>query len=400
MRASVQIGKRTDDEPAAKRIAFAIGVLFFTNGAVFSNWLPRIPEVRERLGVDNSGLGTALVGGGLGGLIASFLVAKVLARFGSRRLVLTAATALALMLPLISVVPTPFALAALLTALGLSDVFNDMAMNTQGVMVQGRLTQSIMHRLHGMWSFGFLTGSGVGSLASAAKVPIWLHLVAVSIVLLSAIAFVCGRLIPTDATDDPPNRPTSGDRTRRITPYMITMAIMAIGVAWIEIIPSEWSAVAMTDLFDAGHLAGVGTFTFACAMFVGRLNGDRVVERYGSTRMLDGSLVLVMIGAGIVIGAQHSVMLLAGLAVWGLGASVMFPQLYTMAGSQPGTAGSAALGAMGVGQRLGFMVGPFLAGQIAAASSLRWTFAATALGGFAVVMATRASTKSGAAKPA
>lgn len=344
--------------------------------------------------VDNSGLGTALVGGGLGGLIGSFLVAAVLARFGSRRLVLTAATALALMLPLIAVVPTPFALAALLTALGLSDVFNDMAMNTQGVMVQRRLPQSIMHRLHGMWSFGFLTGSGVGSLASAAKVPIWVHLVAVSVALLSAIAFVRGRLIPTDTPEDPPGDSTIGERPRRITPYMITMAVMAIGVAWIEVIPNEWSAVAMTDLFDAGRLAGMGTFTFACAMFVGRLNGDRVLERFGSTRMLDGSLVLVMIGAGVVIAAQHSVMLLVGLAIWGLGASVMFPQLYTMAGSQPGAAGAAALGAMGVGQRLGFMVGPFLAGQIAAASSLRWTFAATALGGFVVVMATRAGTKS------
>ena len=399
MPASVQAEQRTEDETTATRIAFAIGALFFTNGAVFSNWLPRIPEVRERLEVDNSGLGTALVGGGLGGLIGSFLVAAVLARFGSRRLVLTAATTLALLLPLIAAVPTPFALAALLTALGLSDVFNDMAMNTQGVMAQARLPQSIMHRLHGMWSFGFLTGSGIGSLASAAKVPIWMHLVAVSAVLLSPIAFVRKRLIPTDAADEPTGEPMSGGRTRRITPYMITMAIMAIGVAWIEIIPSEWSAVAMTDLFDAGRLAGAGTFTFACAMFVGRLNGDRVVERYGSTRMLDGSLVLVMIGAAIVIGAQHSVMLLAGLAVWGLGASVMFPQLYTMAGSQPGTAGAAALGAMGVGQRLGFMVGPFLAGQIAAASSLRWTFAATALGGFVVVMATRASTKTGAVEP-
>ena len=49
---------------AAHRLALSAGVLFFANGAVYGNWIPRLPEIKDRLGVGNSGLGVALLGGG------------------------------------------------------------------------------------------------------------------------------------------------------------------------------------------------------------------------------------------------------------------------------------------------------------------------------------------------
>ena len=52
------------DSPSTRHSALAIAVLFFVNGATFSNWLPRIPEIRDRLGLGNAGLGATLLGGG------------------------------------------------------------------------------------------------------------------------------------------------------------------------------------------------------------------------------------------------------------------------------------------------------------------------------------------------
>jgi predicted MFS family arabinose efflux permease len=380
-------------DPEVKRTAYAIGTLFFVNGAVFSNWLPRIPEVRERLGVDNRGLGAALIGGGLGGLVGSFLVAVVLARFGSRRVVLVAASTLAVLLPVISVVPSAFALAALLTTLGFFDILNDMAMNSQGVTVQMQTPTSIMHRLHGAWSLGFLIGSGVGSLAAAAKVPVGVHLSVVAVLLLAGVASVRSRLIKHDPAPVSPSASASASsssgRSRLLSPYVLAMAVMAVGVAWLEAVPLDWSAVAMRDLFSIDRLTGLGTFTFACAMFIGRLNGDRVLERVGVGRLLDGSLAVSLAGAAIVVVSPNVVVALLGFAVWGLGASVMFPQLYTMAGNLPGSAAGAGLGAMAVGQRLGFMAAPPIVGSIARQESLRWSFAAAACGALVIVLVTR-----------
>ena len=47
--------------PSLTRSTWSVGAVFFVNGFVFSNWIPRINEVRDRLGVSNSGLGLALV---------------------------------------------------------------------------------------------------------------------------------------------------------------------------------------------------------------------------------------------------------------------------------------------------------------------------------------------------
>ena len=371
---------------SAKRHTSATAGLFFVNGLVFSNWLPRIPEVRDRLGVSNGGLGTALIGGGLGGLIGSFVVAKVLVKFGSRRTVICAAALLACGLPLIAIVPSPLALAALLTALGFLDVNTDVAMNAQGVMAQTNLGRSIMNRLHGGWSLGSVTGAGIGSLASAAHISLGIHLSVVAAAQLATIAIVRKSLVKID-----PPQPAAPHNAspKRLSPTVVAMAMMALGIAWLEITPSDWSAVAMRDVFSAGRLTGVATVVFAGMMLVGRLGGDHVLNRIGSERILSAALSVSVLGAAVVVTAPTTTVALIGFGIWGLGVSVLFPQLYTMAATLPGTAAGAGLGAMAVGQRLGFMVSAPAIGAIADWRNLRWSFTAAAVGALALALATR-----------
>src|SRR5688572_30204659 len=126
----------TSDLPRLRHSGAAVAGLFFVNGMTFSNWLPRVPEVRDRLGLGNAGIGAVLVGGGLGGIVGSLLVGWLSERFGSKRLLLLAASALAIGLPLIGIVPVAALLLVVLTVLGALDVFNDVSMNAQGVMIQ------------------------------------------------------------------------------------------------------------------------------------------------------------------------------------------------------------------------------------------------------------------------
>ncbi|MGB8860389.1 MAG: MFS transporter, partial [Ilumatobacteraceae bacterium] len=127
------------DTPRTRHSVFAVAALFLVNGATFSNWLPRLPEIRDHLGVGNAGLGATLLGGGLGGIAGSLLVARAMDRLGSRRLLMYAATTLSIGMPLIAVMPIAALLLMLLTLLGALDVCNDVAMNAQGVTVQQQL---------------------------------------------------------------------------------------------------------------------------------------------------------------------------------------------------------------------------------------------------------------------
>jgi hypothetical protein len=130
-------------------------------------------------------------------------VASLLRRYTTRQVLVAAATSLALGLPLIGFVANAAALMAVLSMLGLLDVFNDMSMNAQGVIAQDGLGRQIMNRLHGMWSLGFVVGSTLGLGASAVELDLRAHLAMISVLLLITIWWVRGRL----ATDDPPSTP-------------------------------------------------------------------------------------------------------------------------------------------------------------------------------------------------
>ena len=48
----------------------AVSTVFFVNGALFANWVSRIPAVREALNLNKAELGVALLGLAVGALIA------------------------------------------------------------------------------------------------------------------------------------------------------------------------------------------------------------------------------------------------------------------------------------------------------------------------------------------
>ncbi|MFZ9578687.1 MAG: MFS transporter, partial [Ilumatobacteraceae bacterium] len=124
---------------SARRLALSAGVLFFANGATYGNWIPRLPEIKDRLGVTNSGLGVALLGGGLGGLVGSLAVGAVMSRVGSRRMVLVTMTVVAAAMTLVAFVSQAWMLLMVLSLIGLFDVCADVAINAQGVIAQEQL---------------------------------------------------------------------------------------------------------------------------------------------------------------------------------------------------------------------------------------------------------------------
>ncbi len=369
-----ELGSRGESHATAA----AIGLVFAVNGATFSNWLPRIPEIRDQLGLDNSGLGATLLGGGLGGVVGALVVGRAAERLGSARLLTVAAGTLSIGMPLIAFAPHAAVLLVLLTVLGTFDVFNDVAMNAQAVMVQERLRRQVMNRMHAMWSLGFTGGAVLGSLARAAAIDIRWHLAVVG-AALAATVVVCRRWFirldtPHAALDAP------GRGTRRLLPTwpVLAMALAALGAITLEIGPNDWAAVLFTDVHDAGRAAGFATVACAGAMLVGRLVGDHVLERIGEHTLVRLALSLVATGVALTVVAPHPVAAVVGLALWGLGLAPVFPLLYTTAARLPGTSAGAGLGWMLLGQRLGAIVTSLAMGAVSQRHGMRVAFALVA----------------------
>ncbi len=341
--------------------------VFFVNGATFASWLPRIPEVRDRLDVGLGALGVVLLGTGLGGLLASAAGGALVDRLGSRRSCVTAAALLAAGLPLISLASTPVALAGALVALGAVDVLADIGMNVQAAQVQRESSGSVIQRFHAAWSVGAVTGAAVASAAAAGGVALGRHLLATSVLLVCAVGLAARHLSPVD---DPP-APHPDGAVRR-APVLALLAAVALAMAVVEGAPGEWAAVFGTDVHGAGPgVAGLGFLAMSAGMVTGRIVGDAATDRLGPDRVLRAALATVALGLAVVVLSPGIAVAVAGFAVVGLGVSVLFPALYLSAADRAGIPAGLGLGVMSTGARLGFLVSPPLVGAVASAASLR-----------------------------
>ncbi|MEY2767411.1 MAG: inner membrane protein YbjJ [Actinomycetota bacterium] len=370
-----------------------MGAVFFVNGFVFSNWIPRINEVRDRLGVSNSGLGLALLGGGLGGFLGSLMVARIVAQVRTRTVVLVASLMMAVLVPLVAVVPNAAVLLLLLTLLGFNDVQNDVAFNAQGVMVQTRIGRPVMQRLHGTWSLGMVAGGGTGWLASAADVDLGVHLVAAAVFMVLVVLLAVPGLLGADDPPEPSAGHDGGATTGIAVRFAVAIGAMGFGLALLEGMPNDWSSVVLTDVFEAGRLKGAGTSVFAAAMLLGRLTGDHVSAAIGGRRMFTIGTWLCVGGSVVLAVAPITALAFVAYAMWGLGVSVLFPQLYEIAARLPGVPAARGLGAMTFGQRLGFLSSAVVVGFLADLTNFRVTLFAVASAAALLVLGARTRTR-------
>ncbi len=370
---------------AAHRLALSAGVLFFANGAVYGNWIPRLPEIKDRLGVRNSGLGVALLGGGIGGLVGSFAVGAIMSRIGSRRLVLAALTLLATAMTLVAFVAQAWMFLVVLSLVGVFDVCADVAINAQGVIAQERLGRSIMNRLHGMWSLGFASGTVAGSLGAGFGVDLRLQVIAVAVFLIGAVWLVARWLADADPSHH--DESASASSSRQLGVIAIALAVVGAAAIALEGMPNEWGALLMRDEFGIGEWAGFGTVAFGSGMLLGRFSGDYVQERIGSERLFKLAMVLIVAGFGAVVASSQPWLALCGLFVSGTGQAVIFPRLYLLAARVPGLSAGTGLGALMVGLRVGGMATTLSMGALADAYDLRIALAGIAVVSFVVLLA-------------
>ena len=130
--------ERTADRPdvTVRRARFAVAVLFFTNGALFANLIPRYPAIKSELGLSNAEFGFAVAAFPLGALIAGLAAGMLIRRFRSSRVAVVSTMLTAVGLILAGIAPSWAALAAGIFLAGAMDSITDVAQNSHGLRVQ------------------------------------------------------------------------------------------------------------------------------------------------------------------------------------------------------------------------------------------------------------------------
>lgn len=353
-------------ETVALRTRASVAGFFFLNGAVFGNWVPRIPEVQGRLGLGNAELGIALLGMAAGALLAMPLAGAIVERLGSRRATSWSALtySLAIMLPASSA--NLAALAAGLAVFGACSAVLDVGMNAQGVGVERRVGRPLLPYFHAAFSVGTLAGAGAGAVFAAAGVPPGTHLLGVG----AAAALLA--LLTSPALLPDPRRASRGRRSlARPTKPLLVLGVIGFCALLAEGAVADWSAVYLRRVLQAEPgLAGAGYVAFASTMVLGRLSGVYLTRLLGPVALVRGGGALTVIGAALVVFPGGIATAVAGFACMGGALACVFPLVLSAAGRALEVPAGPAIATVSVMGYTGFLAGPPVIGFIAEASSL------------------------------
>ncbi len=369
-----------------RRARAAVSAVFLVNAVLYANVVPRLPEVKDRLDLTNAAFGAAIAAMPVGALVSGLLAPVLIRRFGSAAVASFGLVGLAAAVAAVPVAGSWAVLAAVFLVAGAVDAVVDVAQNSHGFRVQRLYGRSIVNAFHGLWSVGSVLGGLLGAAAAGLGVPLPVH-IAVTSAVFALVAVVAHRFLlpgPEDAertpgtgdddagTVDAPVRGTLRRAAGRTVLLLAVLGVLAACGAFVEDAGSSWGALYLRGEVGVGAAAaGLAFVSLQVAMTVGRLTGDRVVDRFGQRRVARVGGVAIAVGMGLALAVPSLTTALVGFAFAGLGVATLVPAVMHTADELPGLAPGTGLTVVSWLLRVGFLVSPTVVGLVADASSLR-----------------------------
>jgi MFS family permease len=365
-----------------------VAALFLANGALFANLLPRYPEIKADLGLSNAAYGAAVAAFSVGALVTGPLAASLIRRFHSARVAVWGSAGIAVFVWLAGVAPSPLTFAGALFVAGGADAVTDVAQNTHGLRVQRRYGRSIINSFHAVWSAGAILGGAMGAGAIALHVARGTHL-AVSAVVFTAVCVIAYRFLlpgPDDAGHATRAQPAARPGVPVAT-YAALAALVAIAIAaaTVEDAGSSWATLYMRELGAPGAIAVSGYIAAVGFQFIGRVVGDRLVDRFGQRAVARAGGVIATTGMGAALAFPSQPAVIGGFAAAGFGVATLIPAAMQRADELPGMRSGTGLTAVTWLMRVGFVFAPVIVGAIADAISLRAGLLTVPVAGLVVV---------------
>ena len=358
---------------------------FVGHGLLFASWTAHIPQVKDRLGLTDGTLGLALLGAPIGSVVAMLVVARILPRLGSKRMVQISLLGYSLAGPLVGLAGSLAALSVALFAWGAFQGTLDVSMNTQAVTVERTAARPLMSGFHACWSIGAFAGAGIGALGVAAGLSLTPQLLLLAVPVLLIAGGLTTRMLPDPASIEPDPASsklagTGGSAGRQVrarrTAARLSRPVLVLGaIAFASMLcegaSADWASVYLRGSIhvSAGE-AGLGYTTFALMMVLVRLSGNWLLTAFPRRRLLPALAIMATAGftAGLLGGSPASV--LAGFGCLGIGLALVIPTVNSAAGRLPGLSPGAAIAMVSAWGWAGFVFGPPIIGELASATSL------------------------------
>jgi MFS family permease len=370
-----------------------VAALFFANGAVFANAVPRYPDIKAQIGLSNAEFGLAIGAYGLGALVIGFTAGVLVTRWGSVRAAPASTAGLGLNLVLVGLAPSWLALAGVLFVAGSLDTIADVAGNIHGLRVERLYRRSILNSLHGAWSIGAVAGGSMGAAAAGLGLPLVVHFAIVA-ALFVAVSVAASRFLLAESDDSElrDTAPGAPGGLAQIGRLHVVRRMLALGliVAMAQVMEDSsavWGTVYLREVLGAAAaVSGLGFVALQSMQIVGRLMGDRVVTRYGDRAVARTGAALAGIAMAVALAAPATVTTVLAFGAVGFGIGTLIPAGMRAADNTPGLPRGVGITLVGSVDRVAILVAPPLIGLAADAIGLREALIVVPLGAAIVLL--------------
>lgn len=369
----------------------AVTALFFIFGGISASWASRIPTIKEAFGVNDSAWGFVLLYISIGTLITLPIAGKIIEKLGSKKATLLFLLAYLILLVGIGYWEILWQLKVNLVLFGAISNITNISINTQAIKVSKLYKGQIIGSLHGTWSIGGFAASWLGAEMISSYVPPLEHFIYYSTIGIIISLLLFKYLIP-ETNDTSSDNPILAEKKGFQLPdkNLVLLGLLAFFAMVAEGMMTDWSSEYMKHVTHAPiQLIGYGLTAYMFAMASGRFISDFTVRRFGEQRTLlfCGILLFIGLGASVLFPGVYTTII--SFMIVGLGVSAVVPMCYNLAGHTKTMPPQQALTLITSIGFIGFFLGPPVIGFIAQHSSLKTAFAIVAFFGLAISLLSR-----------
>ncbi|MGY3204596.1 MFS family permease [Streptomyces sp. TE5632] len=173
----------------------------------------------------------------------------------------------------------------------------------------------------------------------------------------------------------------------RVRYVMIALVLIATAGTLVEDAGNSWAALYLSDSLNASAaLAASGFIALVGAQFVGRILGDRLVDRFGQRAVARAGGLITAVGMGLALAVPTVPGTILGFAAAGFGVATLVPAAMLEADELPGLKPGSGLTIVSWLMRLGFLLSPPVVGLVADEAGLRLGLTVVPLAGVLVVV--------------
>lgn len=362
---------------------------FFVMGICSMAWIPRIPEIKEQLGMHDGQFGFIFLSGGTGAVIGTFLSGRAIHKMSSRTFAGICALFMCSGVFIMGSSTNVPLLAIGLFISGLGYASMDVSINVQAMAIEKITKARYMSSFHAWWSIGAITVTFFGGLLATHLTP-QAHLKMMALISLVAYGLAIPGLLP-GYLDGHKGEPHEDVVVKLPLFSRQTIPLWALGFGLMASFMPEagiydWSGILLKEHMNIGKGVTASAATaFSIGMIVSRLIGDRWFEKWGHRKTvqyggyISGVALAISLGVGVPLSSVNKwaglTLFCIGLIICGLAIGPFFPAFNLAAMSVPGippSIGMSRVSLIAIGTNF---FGPAIIGGVSQLTTLPISFA-------------------------